>query len=263
MESKRIWELDFLRGLSIILMVFDHFMYDMGTLNYWFSNFFAVDNKVMNFLREAGLWYWDSWLRNSFHFVFVAIFLLVSGISFHFSKNNFKRGLKFFGVAMLISFVTLSVEYYTGLNIGIVFGIIHMFAVGTLITVLVRKLIHNEYVILLIGAAIVAYGLMFQFWDVPYVPTLTFQNFWEVVIGSTGYGADHFGIFPYTGVILIGTVIGSFFYKPRKSLVPRLEGGYAKPFMWAGRNTLWIFITHQLILMALIYAVGFLLGYKI
>jgi uncharacterized membrane protein len=263
MSKDRIWELDFLRGLSIILMVFDHLMFDLASLPLWFSNFYQVSNPLGNKLRQLGLLYWNSSIRENFHFVFVAVFLLVSGISYTFSRSNLKRGLKFSIVALLISAITLSVQYFTGIEIGIVFGIIHMFAIGTLLTVLFRKIWNNNFFILAVGIVFIVYGLSFDFINVPYYSTLNFSRFLEVVIGLKGYGADHFGIFPYTGVIMIGTVIGNFFYAPKLSLLPRLDKGWNKPFTFAGKYTLIIFVTHQLILISLVFALGYIIGYKV
>lgn len=263
MKSKRIWELDFLRGFSIIMMVFDHIMYDLKSLPSWFSNFYDLDKPVANFLYDISTWYWYSDLRANFHFVFVGFFLFVSGISFNFSRSNLNRGLRFTAVALVISVITMGAEALFGIEIGIFFGIIHMFAIGTLLVWLFRKIWDNEYFILTVGVLIIAYGLYFKFWQVPYYANLTFANFWEVIVGSKGYGADHFGIFPYVGVIFVGTVFGKLFYKSKQSLLPSLDKSWNKPFVFAGKHTLIIFITHQLVIMALIYALGYLFGYRI
>ncbi|MGD9908977.1 MAG: DUF1624 domain-containing protein [Candidatus Izemoplasmatales bacterium] len=264
MNAKRVWELDFLRGLSIILMVMDHFMYDLKSLPYWFVNYnqLTEDGSLMDILYKIGSWYWTSDLRNNFHFVFVAIFLLVSGISFTFSHSNLKRGFKFTIVALLITVVTMSVEYFTGLNIGIVFGIIHMFALGTIITFLIRKLWNNNYFVFFVGLAFILYGLSFDFINVDYVSTVTWDNIFQIIIGIKGYGADHFGIFPYTGVIMIGTVIGDLFYKSKQSLLPTWDKPWNKPFISAGKHTLTIFVLHQPVLFLIVYLLGTLLGYQ-
>ncbi|MDD3477475.1 MAG: heparan-alpha-glucosaminide N-acetyltransferase domain-containing protein [Candidatus Izemoplasmatales bacterium] len=259
--KSRVWELDFLRGLSIILMVFDHLMYDLKSLPYWFADFRDVNHPIGNWLQEAAVWYWNSWLRADFHFVFVSIFLLVSGISFTFSRSNWIRGMKFTLVAVLISVVTMGVEMLYGLDIGIIFGIIHMFAVGTLLTLLVRKIWNNDVFILILGVAIVAYGVSFHFWDVPYYANLSWEAIPKIIIGIRGYGADHFGIFPYVGMIMIGTVIGNIFYKDKKSLLPKWDGKWNRPFQAAGRYTLWIFVVHQPVIMLLVVILGTIFGY--
>jgi uncharacterized membrane protein len=261
--KKRIWELDFLRGFSIIMMVFDHLMYDLKSIPNWFSNYREIDRPVIEAVVSFARSYWTGELRANAHLIFVAFFLLVSGISFEFSRSNWKRGLRFLAVAVAITLITMPIEALTGLRIGIVFGVIHLFAVGTLLTYTIRKLIKNEFLVLGIGIGIIVLGVFWDFTRVPYANTVRWDNLFDIVIGRLGYGADYFGLVPYVGVILIGTVIGAWFYKPHLSLLPKLDKGWNRPFVWAGRNSLWIFVLHQVILAGLIFGIGFLLGYQI
>ncbi|MCK7484239.1 MAG: DUF1624 domain-containing protein [Bacillus subtilis] len=186
-----------------------------------------IDRPIVAAMVAFARSYWTGELRANAHLIFVAFFLLVSGISFSFSRSNWKRGLRFLAVAAIISLVTLPVEEFTGLRIGIVFGIIHLFAVGTLITYLIRRLIRNEYLILGIGIGILWLGVFWDFTRVPYANSVTWDNLFDIVIGRLGYGADYFGLVPYVGVILIGTVIGAWFYRghaqPLAKTRPRLE----------------------------------------
>ncbi len=260
--NKRIWELDFLRGFSIIMMVFDHLMYDFKSIPTWFSNYHEIENVFVANLVELSRLYWYSTLRQYGHWVFVAIFLLVSGISSTFSRSNLSRGLKLLAVAILISVVTMSVEVWTGLQIGIVFGIIHMFAVGTLIVYFLRKLWDNNLFLLIIGFIIVFLGFVIQWDSVSYYNQVTFANIWEIILGLKGYGADFFGIIPYVGVILIGVVIGKVLYPHRQSLLPSADKPWNRPFVYVGKHSLLVFLTHQLILAGLVFLIGFILGYR-
>ncbi len=260
--SDRIWEIDFLRGFSIIMMVWDHLMYDLKSVPGWFANYSELSHPVIQTVVDFAESYWYGSARAVGHFIFVAIFLLVSGISFTFSRSNGKRALKFLVFALLISAVTMSVQAITGLTIGVFFGIIHMFALGTLITLLFRKLWDNNLFILTIGVGIVVAGVLLDWRNVPYAE-LTFANSWKIILGIKGYGADHFGLIPYTGVIMIGTVVGNLLYKPRLSLLPKLDGAWNKPFLLAGRHTLLIVVTHQPILTGLVFLIGYLVGYHI
>ncbi|PKL00766.1 MAG: hypothetical protein CVV56_04675 [Tenericutes bacterium HGW-Tenericutes-1] len=261
-KTKRIWELDFLRGFSIIMMVWDHLMYDLKSLPYWFSNYHQVNNPIIENWVEFAQSYWSSTLREYGHWVFVAIFLLVSGISFTFSRSNLSRGLKLLLVAVIISVITMTLESVTGLAIGIFFGIIHMFAVGTLFIYYLRKLWDNNIFILLIGLIIVGLGVVIQWDRVSYYNTVTLSNFWEIIIGLKGYGADFFGVIPYVGVIMIGTVMGKVFYTNRVSLLPAWDKKWNRPFTFAGQKSLIIFVTHQVILAGIIFIVGYFLGYS-
>jgi len=264
-RQPRIWELDFLRGFAITMMVFDHFMYDLKSLPFLFGNYYLVDNAFFNSAYQFGMDYWLSGLRAGGHYIFVAIFLLVSGISFNFSHDNLKRGLKFLAVALLISAVTLSVEALSDgvFEFGIYFGIIHLFAVGTLLTWALRKLWDNDLFLFVIGAILVAVGVYFRFWEVPYFDSLNVGRFFAMIAGYKGYGADYFGIAPFAGVIMIGSALGKFIYPHKTSLVPFLDGKWNRPFQFAGRHALWIFVTHQLVLFALVFIIMSLFGYRI
>ncbi len=261
--KKRIWELDFLRGFAIIMMIFDHLMFDFKSLRMFFGNFDQVDNEVFNWLKEFGNMYWHSELRFFGHFVFLSIFMLVSGISFTFSKSNLSRGLKLSIVAMVITLITFIVEETLSFDALIIFGIIHLYAVSILITYVIRKFIKNDIVIMLFAFAIIAYGISFRFWSVSYLPAFSFSRLPEIIIGLKGYGADYFGLVPYLGIILLGTVIGNQFYHNKTSIIPQVKISEKNIFMIAGRKSLIIFVTHQIVLIALIYIIGYIFEYRI
>lgn len=264
-SQKRIWELDFLRGFSIILMVFDHLLYDLNHLPALFSNFYQVQNPFFNSIFKIGEWYWYSDLRAGGHYVFVAFFLIVSGISFNFSHNNLRRFLKLMLVALAITAITwgLDAAFSSVFQFLTIFGIIHLIAIGALLTLLLRKIWNNDLFILSVGAVLIILGFGFRFWDLDYDSELTFGNFFPIVLGVKAFGADHFGLAPFAGMIIFGSAIGKFFYPEKKSLLPGWDRKWSRPFMYAGRKSLWIFITHQLVLFGIIYLVGYLLGYRI
>jgi uncharacterized membrane protein len=261
-NERRIWELDFLRGFSIIMMIWDHLMYDFLAVPYWYSNYFSVNNSLMESLSEFAESYWSSELRSVGHWVFIGFFLLVSGISFTFSRSNAKRGLKFLLFALLISAVTFTLEALTGLPTAIAFGIIHMFAVCTLLTFLARKLWNNDLFIFILGTIVLVVGIMFKQMSPIYISELTFENIWLVIVGYSGFGADSFGIFPYWGIILIGTVIGNILYKNKVSLLPGLDRSWHRPFTFVGRHSIIFFLAHQPIVLGLVTLFAIFLGYR-
>jgi uncharacterized membrane protein len=262
-KSRRIWELDFLRGFSILLMVFDHLMYDLKSIPYWFSaNYATVGNAFLEGLVGFAQNYWTSALRNGGHYVFVAFFLLVSGICFTFSRSNLKRGLKFFLFACLISVITFLGEKFLGLRIGVFFGIIHMFSVAILLTWLLRKIWNNDLFILAIGLGIIIYGMTFDWMHLAFVNHLDVQNVFLIILGQKGFGADSFGLVPYAGVLMVGTVIGNVFYKNRVSLLPHLDGKWNAPIVFAGKHSFAIFLFHQLVIFGLVVLLAMGLGYR-
>ena len=46
--KKRVWEADFLRGVAILLMCFDHFMYDLSIIDGFFTDFYLKAPMFMH-----------------------------------------------------------------------------------------------------------------------------------------------------------------------------------------------------------------------
>lgn len=263
MGKRRIWELDYLRGFAIIMMIFDHLMYDLRNIDSYFGNYYAVNNSVFEWLNNLAELYWGSELRFYGHLFFVSLFLIISGISFTFSKSNLSRSLKMLIVAVLISIITLILQELTGMRMFIIFGVIHMYAFCTFITYLFRRIWDNDIFIMTIATAAIIYGISFEFWSLNYVAGITFENIWGIIIGFNSYGADSFGIIPYVGIIMIGTVIGNQFYKNRVSLLPNVKLSEKNVVLFTGKHSLIIFLTHQLFLFALIFLIGYIFGYTL
>jgi len=263
MKRKRIWELDFLRGFAIIMMVFDHLMYDLGQIDSYFKNFIEVDSGVFNWFNEIAESYWISDLRFFGHFFFVSVFLIISGISYTFSKSNLSRSLKLLIVAVLISVITGLIQYFTGLHMFIIFGVIHMYAISIFLTYIFRKIWNNELFILIIGMSIIFLGLVIKFWQLNYIANIGITDIPGIIIGTKAYGADYFGLVPYLGMIMVGTVIGNTYYINKTSLFPQVKITDKNICVKAGKYSLYIFLLHQLVLFAIIFIVGFIFGYKI
>ena len=262
MKETQIWELDFARGFAIIMMIFDHLMYDLMSMDSYFNNFRQVDNSVFNWLNDIAGLYWGSTLRFFGHLFFITVFLVVSGISFTFSKSNLNRSIKLLVVAALITVVTYTLDKLAGLDIFIIFGIIHMYAFSIFLTYLFRKIWNNDIFILVLGVAIIIVGISFNFWEMNYIRELTFADMPGVIFGTKAYGADYFGIFPYWGMIMIGTVIGNVFYKNKMSLFPKTELNEKNIVIFAGQKSLIIFLTHQFVIFGLMYLIGLIFGYR-
>jgi uncharacterized membrane protein len=90
----RIPEIDFLRGLALLLMVWHHAMYDVRYI-------FSIDA----FAFQDSYWFYRIGRP-----IVLALFLLVSGISTRFSGNNLKRGLRMLLFAVIATVLTAIVE---------------------------------------------------------------------------------------------------------------------------------------------------------
>lgn len=232
----RIWEIDFLRGLAIILMVGYHLLYDLGD--------FAGLKKFLGFSTDLTT---PAWLLAQ-HF-FAGLFVILSGISSNFSQNNFRRSLKYLAVALIITAAT----YLFDPGSVILFGIIHCLGISALIYGLFfRK--SGPVTCLVSGLIVAALSAL-----LPSVhKTLSINSNWLLPLGlhrADFASFDYFPLIPWFGVFLAGAALGRWFYSDRKSLVPRpLPETIVN---WCGRHSLWIYLLHQPIILAILYLLGY------
>lgn len=233
--NKRIWELDFLRGLFLIGMIAFHFTYDLVHL------FDLVDltSPVSKALYQFG----NDWGGTPF--------LFISGICVSFSSRPVRRGLEVIGGGMLISLVTVGM-YLLGFAdkaIIIYFGVLHCIGVCMLLWPVLKKL--PTPVLLIMGILMAAVGL--------YLRNHVWVDFpWLIPLGipsRTFASSDYFPLLPNLGYFLIGSALGRWLYPSRKTLFPQINGDILplRFFRFFGEHSLQIYLLHQPILAALIY----------
>lgn len=234
--TDRIWEIDFLRGLAIILMVGYHLLFDLGD--------FAGLKKFLGFSTDLELTGWV--IAQNF---FAGLFVLISGISSTFSRNNLRRFLKFLTVALLITVAT----YIFDKSSVILFGIIHCLAASVLIYTLIFQKSKP--------ATRVAWGsliLLLGFFMPIIKKALILHTNWLLPLGlhkPTFASLDYFPLVPWFGIFLIGTALGQWLYAEKKSLIRR---PLPETFInWCGRHSLWIYLLHQPVIMGILYLLGY------
>ncbi len=278
-KKKRVWEIDFVRGFAILLMVLDHLMWNIADFSYTLfdvsirynpghfytcpfpnSNGVFVPDWLLHYMN-AGSWYyyWD--LRISFRLVVLILFFTISGISFKFSKNNLKRGIVLLGAGLLITILTIigwSIGMLSPYNI-IPFGVLSCYGVIVLIVYFAKwltlKLSKNNiktwyFVSFLMGIISIFITLYFKQAHINICPGPNFDSLGEGLVGVLGaifgfsiWGGDFFPIFPYLTFFLIGEFIGSTVYKDKESLFKR-ESIVTKPITFIGRHTIWLYLLH-------------------
>ena len=176
-------------------------------------------------------------------------FILISGISFQLSRNNVKRGLRLFAVAVLISVV---VWIFIPEQM-IWFGIIHFLAVSNIVLGLLKKYLDKIPFAPLTAVSSVLFLLTYNvqrgylgikgLWSFAlpkwfYVTDLT-MPFGFYTPGF--HSSDYFPFLPWIFLFVIGTALGRYAEKLPESL--------AKPHIPAlafiGRHTLIIYLLHQ------------------
>lgn len=221
-KKKRIWELDVIRGIAIIGVVFVHTVYD---LNYIFGVKFDL-GPVFDFIQHYGS----------------LIFIVLSGICITLGKHHLKRGLIVFGGGVIISAVTYGMVFIDMLSpyAAINFGILTLLGFSMIAYIPFSKL--NKYLVLLFGVVFVVLGIIFE--------SITVENPYLFPLGlttSTYTSGDYFPIFPNFGYFLIGSFLGNTVYKKKTSLMPKVndQNIIIKIFSFLGRQSLWIYLAHQ------------------
>lgn len=238
LTGKRAFELDFLRGFSIFMMIVHHTVFDLRYL-------FGVKG-----LEAEGSFWVDSILRP----LFLMIFLGVSGISTSFSRNNVARGVRLLIVAIIFSLSTWFLNAYVLPGFGVIyFNVLHVIALTTLFyAFLVRREKTEEdkkktdAKIVIIACLIIFFGL-----TLPLVPDLqSLRSYWLLPFGFRPLRLqilDYMPLLPWSGVYLLGTLIGRGLYEDRRSRFDVRPGTIKalSPFLFMGRHALIVYLLHQ------------------
>lgn len=242
-EKGRIWELDFIRGFCIFLMIMDHTFYDLAFVfnKQWFPE--PEPGVFLYRLCDFAAIYFQWIGRELVWPIAVLCFIFISGISCSFSLSNARRGFRFAIVAIALTAFTRGMDWYAGQTdeFTIRFGILHMLASSILIYCIVRKL--GKIPMLFIGLSSIAAGIYFL-----YIPLETSIYYMSVLVNSTSdfYSADYFPLLPWFGFFLIGATIGPSLYPDRRSLFNAdVTSRWMRPVLFTGRHSLIFYILHQ------------------
>jgi len=223
-SKSRIWELDFLRGIALILMIYFHVIFDMKE---FFDYPVSYSSGINYYIGKAS----------------AILFMLVSGISCSLSRSNIRRGLKVLGIALAITLVT----HLYNLEYGIKFGILHFFGISMLLYPVFRRL--NSYLLLGLGTAVIALGSVVSKIKVSY------DYLFPLGIHSNSFvSSDYYPLIPWFGVFLYGIALGKILYAGKQSLFNFTPG--ENIISMAGRRTLLIYVIHQPITMLVLTLVS-------
>lgn len=219
----RIWELDFLRGIALILMIYFHIVFDL--------------NEIFNYPIS-----YSSGINYYIGKVSVILFIIISGISSSLSKNNIKRGLKVLAIAIIITVVT----HLFGSEIGIKFGILHLLGICMILYPVFAKF--SWYILLILGSVFIIIGDLF---DRIYVD---FNYLFVIGLRSTQFqSSDYYPFFPWSGLFLLGIALSKLIYTKRSSLFNfDIKDNIISKL---GRNTLLVYVLHQPIILTIIYLI--------
>jgi len=236
----RFWEVDAARGVAIIMMIVYHTTYDLDTLG--------------GYDVQSTTGYWAL-----FADLTAGLFLFLVGVSLAISRARtsltgwrlfgkyLARGLRILAYGVVLTVVLLA------LGMGVVaFGILHLIGISI---ILAYPFLTLRLTNLVLGTLIFLAGQYILAQD------LGSQSFWLLPFGVVPEGVimpDYRPLLPWFGVVLIGLFFGNVVYGGgRRPVVlgdkaPKL----ARPLLPPGRNSLFVYLIHQPIIIALLAVTG-------
>ena len=233
MESsrRRIEIIDALRGLSVVLMVIHHLLY-----NIWI-------------FLDGPRWLFTNPVFDVLHYIFAGLFIFLSGVSSRFSRDNKKRGAFVLIFAVIITYITVRI-----INMPIWFGILHLLGFSMVFYGLTYKI--WNFIPKIIAPVIYIAGIIFSVYALSYMQLTSDivwirDGLWIMGWRQVGYvSRDYFPILPWIFVFLLGTWAG-WYIRERK--LPSRFYSIKPPFFPAvGRKALFIYLLHQPVLYGLV-----------
>ena len=229
--TKRIWELDALRGFCILGVMAVHLLFDMTALY-----------RIVDWTLPE----WFLWLQEWGG----TVFLVLSGICVTLGSRCVRRGTVVFGCGMLCTAVTWGMAKLGFMSSLLVvrFGVLHCLGLCMLLWPVFRKC--STGALAGVGLFLAVLGLVFA--------GLTVENPWLFPLGLTAEGfssGDYFPMLPNLGYFLLGAALGRTVYKTKQSLLPMVNDRVLplRALQFIGRHSLWFYLLHQPVLAGVCY----------
>ena len=231
--------MDAARGVAIVMMVVYHLMYDL--------------NNFGGYGIESTTGFWARFADAT-----AGAFLFLVGISLAISYSRagarrglfgkyLRRGLRIFAYGMALTVVFLA------LGLGVIaFGILHLIGVSI---ILAYPLLRYRFANLILSVSLIGVGWYMQ------AQGVSSESPWLLPLGVVPENLpmpDYRPLLPWFGVVLLGLFAGNVLYGggKRPAGVPKKAPLVAKPLAPLGRNSLFIYLIHQPVLVALLVALG-------
>lgn len=251
-QSERYWEIDAIRALAIMGMLFYHFLACLVIFHIMVED-------------AAFLSYYNTYMLGS------GIFILIAGLAM-ILRHERMRGRptkEYYGALVIKALFLLALGFcitiaswigasvFLGSPAFIKFGFLHMLGVSMLLAIPLLR--YGKWNIIL-GLIIIAIGA-FIF---PYITDPS----WLYPLGIHAedfmmYTQDYFPLFPWFGVLLLGVGLGNVFYPGgRRSFTIREPGmiGEALARIGNGAVTLFIYLVHIPVIFVILWIFSSLTG---
>jgi uncharacterized membrane protein len=240
--SDRLWEVDTVRGIAVVLMIFYHFVFDLAYFGVYGADMYRGPWQI--FARSIG-----------------TTFIVVMGISLTLRHNRLTpepgqgqlfrkylvRGTTLLGWGMIITIVT----YFIVGHGFVVFGILHLLGLST---ILAFPFLRSRWASLIGGLLVIGVGF--------YASQLVSPDPWLIWLGVQEIGrfmVDWYPILPWFGFALVGVFLGFTLWpggRRRFGLPDLSQTAPVRGFTFLGRHSLLIYLIHQPILFGILIATG-------
>ncbi len=232
-SSSRFFEIDFIRGIAILMMIVFHILWDLR-----YFGFVGVN-------PYEGFW-------GVFQIITLSLFLFLAGMmialgaqkkvnyALHFVKRGFIVGAAA-GLVSLATFIFFPGEF-------VYFGVLHLIAFSIIISIPVARL---KLPVLLAGIFFILAPLFFDLKSSA-IDWLVWAGF-----SAPTPALDFVPLFPWFGVVLLGVFFGNVLFKKGKRAYDLPEFLKNKRFWvferigFLGRHSLLIYLIHQPIIFGL------------
>ena len=242
MANKRFPEVDFLRGIAIIMMIIFHFTWDL--------TFFGISDASL----YSGPW-------GSFQKMTGGLFIFLVGLSLTLSywrTAEYKgvypwkfllRGAKIFGLGLIITLFS----YIFMPDSFVFFGILHFIGFAIIIA---TPFISFTYLNLLLSIASLLLSLYINKITLGF-PLLVWLGFNYPV--ST---LDLYQVFPWIFLVFLGMFIGNLVYPKGRRIIKikmnRMLAEITRPVQFLGRHALTIYFLHIPVMFGIAYILSML-----
>lgn len=230
--GQRLAALDLARGVGIVLMVVYH--------GFWDADYLAL---APSWLFDGPFWKW-------FRFVILSIFLAIAGVSLAIAHGRGTRARRFVRRLVIVAACAAAITGVSALIFPeqlIFFGVLHAIAVSSVLGLAFVRL--PWYWPALAGIAVVTLAeFSLPAFDTPWLGWIGFMP-------EPPNSRDYVPLFPWAGIFFLGIAGGR---------VAGFLGAYSPRFAGArwlaagGRNSLLVYMLHQPMLFAVLFAAAWL-----
>lgn len=237
MKKERFEELDFIRGLAVVLMIVYHVIFDLhiiGTLDLRIGSPFLeifADVTAGTFFSVVGVSLYISFARTK-----------AKGYGTGYRlKKYFTRGAKLLGWGLVVTVVT----YFIFPDMVILFGALHFIGISVIFGYVALeftadwvKISRFILFILVVAAVFLISGP---------IRSLKMNNpflLWLGLAPSGFQSLDYFPIFPWFGLVVSGLILGEILY-PHGARRWDLYRVGSSPLEFMGRHALVFYFLHQ------------------